>query len=90
MVQYEELSENGKKAIEQYRSCLVEWPDISKILDLISGSTHPGFKGEEQLLYYSVVLNVANWQWKDIRAIAESENYWLTDKIKKEENNGSV
>jgi len=85
MVQYEELSENGKKAIEQYRSCLIEWPNISKILDVVSRSTHPDFKAEEQLLYYSVILNVANGEWQNIRTIAESKKYWLTD-TKKEEN----
>jgi hypothetical protein len=49
-------------------------------------STHPDFKAEEQLLYYSVILNVANGEWQNIRTFAESKNYWLTDKIKKEEN----
>lgn len=81
-----EISKNGKAAIKQFRSCLIKWPDIYKILDVISMSTHPDFKAEEQLLYYSVILNVANGEWQNIRTFAESKNYWLTDKIKKEEN----
>lgn len=78
MVQYEELSDNAKKAIEQFRNCYM--------LDF--ASKIPEESGIRTLLRFSLLLNNVIDGSADYFAayrLAYSKNYWLTD-TKKEEN----
>ncbi len=81
MIQYEQFSETAKKLIEKFRnddwSYKNVWP--------------------RSLLYAYITIDYG-FDYKKhfqneidaVMALAVSKNYWLTDKIKKEENNGSV
>ena len=72
MVQYEQLSDNAKKAIEQFRNC-------KKI-----GIDFRHKKSEYQILFLcSCSLNDVE-DFELALGFANSKNYWLTDKINKE------
>jgi len=74
MVQYEELSENAKKAVEQFRNCRKIGLDFR----------HKKFEYQVLFLCACTLNDVKDFDLT--LEFAKSKNYWLTDKIKKEEN----